>query len=103
MVKGLWSLILGLYVTGKNFIRTPVTRHYPWDKVKTSSRFRGLPRVQDFLTRDKLPDHKFYLPKGGTPFCTEACPAGTDVRGYLLAIAEKRYEDGIRILKDWSF
>jgi NADPH-dependent glutamate synthase beta subunit-like oxidoreductase len=100
IIKGAWSLILGLYVTFKNFLRKPVTQHYPWEKEKMPPRFRGLPRVQDFLTYDKLPDHKYYLFKGDVPPCTEACPAGTDVRGYLLSIAERRYEDGIRIIKD---
>jgi len=33
------------------------------------------------------------------PPCSDACPAGTDVRGYIAAISEGRYEDAFEIIR----
>lgn len=33
------------------------------------------------------------------PPCSDACPAGTDVRGYIRAVSEGRYEDAFEIIR----
>jgi len=40
-VAGLWSLIVGLKVTGSYFVRPQVTVHYPRHEVKNLATFRG--------------------------------------------------------------
>ncbi|MBW1840655.1 MAG: NAD(P)-binding protein, partial [Deltaproteobacteria bacterium] len=33
------------------------------------------------------------------PPCSDACPAGTDVRGYIAAVSEGRYQDAFEIIR----
>lgn len=40
-LKGLWSLVVGLKITGVEFCRPWLTVHYPWLEVKNLSTFRG--------------------------------------------------------------
>jgi NADH-quinone oxidoreductase subunit I len=40
-LKGLWSLVIGLKITGVEFCRPWLTVHYPWLEVKNLSSFRG--------------------------------------------------------------
>ncbi len=34
------------------------------------------------------------------PSCVEGCPVGIDIPGFIAALAEQRFEDAVRILKD---
>ena len=40
-LKGLWSLIVGLKVTGKEFCRPWITVHYPRQEVTNLDTYRG--------------------------------------------------------------
>jgi NADH-quinone oxidoreductase subunit I len=50
-IKHLWSLIVGLFITGDNLCRTTVTVHYPRREVDNLATFRGpielLPSAKD--------------------------------------------------------
>ncbi|WP_457571787.1 4Fe-4S binding protein [Desulfovulcanus sp.] len=69
-LTGLWSLVVGLRVTGKNFFQPQLTVHYPREKVESIEGYRG---------------HIELVPKDGDPFaarcvacgsCARACPSG---------------------------
>ncbi|MFH2219009.1 MAG: FAD-dependent oxidoreductase [Pseudomonadota bacterium] len=45
-----------------------------------------------------MPDHSKKNNEFRPP-CSDACPAGTDVRGYIAAISEGRYEDAFEIIR----
>ncbi len=34
------------------------------------------------------------------PTCVEGCPVGVDIPGFILALAEERFADAVRVLKD---
>jgi len=100
VVKGFWSLLVGIWVTTKNFFRKPITVQYPWDKPEPFTGFRGLPQINDYFTQDKLAEKPSRLKIAPDPACKIACPADTDVRGYLMAIADGNYKEGVKILKE---
>ena len=63
------SLLIGLGVTGKNFVKPTITVLYPWEQVQNMSTFRG---------------HVELIPKDDDPFtprcvscgaCADACPS----------------------------
>ena len=69
-LKGLWSLIVGLKITGKEFCRPWITVHYPRQEVSNLNTYRG------HIDLVPLPDD----PR--TPLCIvcrrceEVCPSG---------------------------
>ncbi len=77
-LAGLWSLVVGLKVTGKYFFRPQLTVHYPRETVDNISSFRGpielVPREED-PTRPKC---------GACSICVSACPSG------CFTVARKR-------------
>lgn len=50
-VAGMWSLLVGMKVTGKNFVQPNITVHYPRQTVKSLEGYRGhielVPREDD--------------------------------------------------------
>jgi len=99
LLKGFWSMLVGLWIATKNFCRKPITVQYPWDKPEPFRGFRGLPQINGYFTPDRLPEKAARLKIAPAPSCQTACPAATDVRGYLQAVADGNYLEGIRILK----
>ncbi len=69
-LAGLWSLVVGLKVTGKYFLQPQITVHYPRQTVDDIASFRGpielIPREDD-PTRPKC---------GACTMCVSACPSG---------------------------
>lgn len=69
-VKRQWSLIVGLKVTGKNFVQPQITVHYPRETVGDISTYKG--HVQ-LVGKPKQPD----VPKCiCCMLCVTSCPSG---------------------------
>jgi len=69
-IKNLWSLIVGLSITGDNLFRRTVTVHYPRRQVDNLASFRG---PIELLPSAKDPD----IPKCITcMMCMSTCPSG---------------------------
>lgn len=69
---GVWSLLVGLYVTGSNFIKPIITMRYPWKVVDKDniSTFRG---HIELVGKPKEPE----VPKCIVcMMCVKACPSG---------------------------
>lgn len=68
--RGMWSLVVGLNITGKYFLQPNVTIHYPRQEVDNLATFRGhielIPEDNDSLTPRCI--------SCGT--CAKACPSG---------------------------
>ncbi|MCL5036312.1 MAG: FAD-dependent oxidoreductase [Chloroflexi bacterium] len=99
VIKGFWSLLVGIFVTVKECFRKPITVQYPWERLKPADRFRGLLHIKEYFTEGLVSQKASFLPSAGPPPCNERCPAGTDARGYMVCIAEGRFRDGVSILK----
>lgn len=69
-VKGLWSLIVGLKVTGIEFFKPKLTVHYPRKEVDNLGTYRG---HVDLVPRDDDPLTAKCIACGQ---CAEACPSG---------------------------
>ncbi|MBI2252557.1 MAG: FAD-dependent oxidoreductase [Armatimonadetes bacterium] len=100
LLTGFWSLLVGLRVTFKNFLKPPVTLQYPWEKWTLPQRSRGLIKIKGFFDKDTISKKSFYFKKEQNPPCNFTCPANTDARGYINAIAQGDYKKGVRILND---
>ena len=69
-IKNLWSLIVGLFITGDNLRRSTVTVHYPRQEVDNLSTFRGPIQL---LPSPKDPA----IPKCiSCMMCMNTCPSG---------------------------
>jgi NADH-quinone oxidoreductase subunit I len=69
-IRNLWSLIVGLYITGDNLRRRTVTVHYPRRQADNLSSFHG---PIELLPSAKDPD----IPKCITcMMCMNTCPSG---------------------------
>jgi NADH-quinone oxidoreductase subunit I len=69
-IKNLWSLIVGLSITGDNLCRRTVTVHYPRRQVTNMASFRG---PIELLPSAKDPE----IPKCITcMMCMNTCPSG---------------------------
>jgi NADH-quinone oxidoreductase subunit I len=69
-VKGLWSLLVGLRVTGIEFFKPKITVHYPRKEVDNLDTYRG---HVDLVGRDDDP----FTPKCVMcGICAENCPSG---------------------------
>jgi NADPH-dependent glutamate synthase beta subunit-like oxidoreductase/coenzyme F420-reducing hydrogenase delta subunit/Pyruvate/2-oxoacid:ferredoxin oxidoreductase delta subunit len=44
------------------------------------------------------PSGEFALRSEGHPTCSEACPAGIDVKAYVNLVADRRYEDALQVI-----
>lgn len=64
---GLWSLVVGLRITAKEFITPKVTIHYPHESEKMPARFRG--HVELIAGEDKSPNCVACM------MCERACPS----------------------------
>lgn len=100
IIKGFWSLLVGMKVTIVNFFRPVITLQYPLERWKLPSRYRGLLRVKGFFSKEDISKKSRSFCEGQIPPCTMECPASTDIRGYLSSIAEGDYKRGVRILKE---
>lgn len=69
-LRGLWSLVVGLKITGKEFVKPQVTVHYPRAVVDNLATFRG---HIELVGTDKEPA----TPKCITcMMCSTVCPSG---------------------------
>ncbi|MEE4243020.1 MAG: NADH-quinone oxidoreductase subunit I [Desulfopila sp.] len=66
--SGLWSLILGLSVTFKEFFRPTVTVQYPYETLKMPERYRG--HIQLIADEEGNPNCIVCM------MCQRACPSG---------------------------
>jgi NADPH-dependent glutamate synthase beta subunit-like oxidoreductase len=101
------SLVTGMHVTLRNFLRRPVTEQYPWERPGLfNGSTQGQLRVHDFFTEETINWRSWFFTKTheSAP-CTMNCPAYTPARDYVTCAGEGRYEEGIRLLKEtypWS-
>jgi NADPH-dependent glutamate synthase beta subunit-like oxidoreductase len=98
--KGISSLLVGLAITFRNFLRRPVTLQYPWHKWEVPPGYRGLLRVKAFFDRETIAKKTDYYRNIPRAPCMEGCPANTDVRGYITCVAEGKLKEGVRALLD---
>lgn len=99
-INGAKSILTGYAVTLREFFRPPETLYYPWEKWELPDRYRGKLSVKGFFDRSTIEKKgECYEGKEAAP-CMRTCPACTDARGYLTAVAERRFRDGVRILKN---
>ena len=66
--SGLWSLVLGLSVTFKEFFSPPVTVQYPYETLKMPERYRG--HIQLIGDEEGNPNCIVCM------MCQRACPSG---------------------------
>lgn len=77
-MKGLWSLIVGLKVTGKEFCRPWITVHYPRQEVSNLESYRG--HIELVAQPDDPKNALCIVCKR----CEEICPSGCiQVEGHL--------------------
>jgi len=69
-LEGLWSLVVGLGVTGNQFYRPSVTVHYPRQTVDNLSTYRG---PVELVPSDKDPGTSKCILCG---MCVQTCPSG---------------------------
>jgi NADH-quinone oxidoreductase subunit I len=90
--RGMWSLIVGLNITGKYFLKPNVTIHYPRQEVDNLATFRG---------------HIELIPEDGDPLtprciscgtCAKACPSNciTVTKKKAPAPTPEETEQGIK-------
>ncbi|HXE72825.1 MAG TPA: FAD-dependent oxidoreductase, partial [Candidatus Nitrosotenuis sp.] len=93
------ALLTGMKVTITNFLRDPVTEHYPWVMPELPPNSRGMLRQLGFFDKDSI-THKYdwYHGTRWAP-CTEGCPAHTDARGYVTLAGEGRWREGLELLR----
>lgn len=68
IVKSAWSIIVGLWVTTKNFFRRTVTFQYPERKPVVPKGFKGIPVL--------LPGEDGTVQCTACALCARACPVG---------------------------
>ncbi|MFH1036386.1 MAG: 4Fe-4S dicluster domain-containing protein [Pseudomonadota bacterium] len=69
-IKGLWSLIVGLKVTSKEFIKPQITVHYPRKEVTNLGTYRGHIDLVP-LANDPLSPRCIMC-----GYCADTCPSG---------------------------
>lgn len=90
--RGMWSLVVGLNITGKYFLQPNVTIHYPRQEVDNLATFRG---------------HIELIPEDGDPLtprciscgtCAKACPSGciTVTKKKAPAPTPEEVEQGVK-------
>ncbi|SDK75465.1 NADH-quinone oxidoreductase subunit I [Maridesulfovibrio ferrireducens] len=93
-VSGLWSLIVGLRITGKNFMDKQITLHYPRETV-SKSQLEGFRGPLELVGKPKDP---------GTPkciacmMCVTACPS--NCLTVVKAKAPVPTEEELQAMKD---
>ena len=45
-------------------------------------------------------DEEYIIEKGEPPKCSQACPAGINVKSYVNLIANKKFEEAIRVIRE---
>ena len=68
IIGGLWSLFIGMFITGKEFFSPTVTVQYPYQKLEMSDNYRG--HIQ--LIADEKGKPKCVV----CMMCQRACPSG---------------------------
>ncbi len=98
-LEGARSILTGYRVTIQEFFKPPVTLQYPWEREKLPSRYRGKLAIKGFFDEESIErKSEYYRDREPAP-CMRTCPACTDIRGYITAVAEKKFTEGIAILK----
>lgn len=118
MVKGFAGLIdatksfyNGFSVTFKEIFRRPFTRMYPIERPPLADRFRGALAMRGFVGDRPLDDDRGDLQEfnrcimelyeaGRLAPCETACPAHTNARGYVAAIANGEFERALAIIRE---
>ena len=118
MVKGFAGLIdatksfyNGFSVTFKEIFRRPFTRMYPIECPPLADRFRGALAMRGFVGDRPLDDDRGDLQEfnrcimelyeaGRLAPCETACPAHTNARGYVAAIANGEFERALAIIRE---
>ncbi|MCL5292924.1 MAG: FAD-dependent oxidoreductase [Actinobacteria bacterium] len=118
MVKGIAGLIEatksfynGFSVTVKEIFRRPVTLIIIRKKLQLAERFRGAPAVKAFVGDHPLDDDRGTLQEyngrvmelhvgGFLAPCESACPAHTNARGYVAAVASGEFERALAIIRE---
>jgi formate dehydrogenase (NADP+) beta subunit len=99
-VKGAQSILVGYGITLREFFKNPVTLQYPWEKAELPERYRGKLQIKGFFDEKTIEKKSDYYKDSALAPCMKTCPAYTDVRGYITAIAERDFLRGVKILKD---
>lgn len=99
LMEGARSILTGYSVTIKEFFQPPVTLQYPWEREKLSLRYRGRLAVKGFFDKDSIDRKSEYYRDLELAPCMRTCPAYTDIRGYIAAVAERKFAEGVAILK----
>jgi formate dehydrogenase (NADP+) beta subunit len=99
-VKGARSILVGYGITLREFFKRPVTLQYPWEKAEIPDRYRGKLQIRGFFDEETIEKKSDYYKDIEIAPCMKTCPACTDVRGYITAVAEKDFMRGARILKE---
>lgn len=90
--QGMWSLIVGLNITGKYFLKPNVTIHYPRQEVDNLATFRG---HIELIPDDNDPMTPRCISCGS---CAKACPSGciTVIKKKAPAPTPEEAEKGIK-------
>jgi NADPH-dependent glutamate synthase beta subunit-like oxidoreductase len=99
LIDGTRSILTGYGVTIKEFFKPPVTLQYPWERDDIHPRFRGKLAVKGFFDSDTIERKSEYYRDIELAPCMRTCPAYTDVRGYVTAVSERKFAEGVAILK----
>ncbi|MHB0976566.1 MAG: FAD-dependent oxidoreductase [Candidatus Aquicultorales bacterium] len=118
MVKGIVGLVdatksfyKGFSVTFKEIFKPHGTLMYPFKKPELSERFRGAPAMKAFVGDAPVDDDRGGIQEfnaqvmlmheeGRLAPCESACPANTNARGYVAAIANGEFERALAIVRE---
>lgn len=89
IIMGLWSLVIGLRITAKEFITPKVTVHYPHESEKMPARFRG--HVELIAGEDGSPNCVACM------MCERACPSNC-----IKITSQKDPETKKKVLTGWD-
>lgn len=100
ITKGFYSLLGGMTVTAKSFLKNPVTLQYPLEKEKLPERFRGVLGIKDFYNAETIERRSNFFANKKIAPCIDGCPANTPAREYVTLTGEKKFKEAIVLLKN---
>lgn len=99
LVDNIKAILTGLKVTLTNFMQEPVTTQYPWEYDDLPENSRGMLRMVDFHDEQSIEEKSSWYAGTRWAPCTSSCPAHTDARGYVSLVAEGKYPQALRLLR----
>lgn len=107
LVDAVSSPVIGLGITLKNFLKTPVTLQYPWEKETLPTRSRGVLGMHYFFSADGMSnrsqlyfkDSQYNKELAQAP-CVWGCPAETPAREYVTLSGEGKFLKALTLLKN---